>query len=136
MSLVRLWAHSPLVLLGTHLHVTIKVLMSKLSVTNRVPCFEAGKAGQMEALFEVIVTLFIITRDKWKDMTAHSLYRKQWKHEEASIWKTTVEDLKWSLLLLETRTEANNIQWAIASIQKSFMKDYNLGQVVSVEICR
>ena len=51
--------------------------MSKVSVTNRVPCFEAGKAGQMEALFEVIVTLFIITRDKWKDMTAHSLYRKQ-----------------------------------------------------------
>lgn len=49
MSLIHSWAYSPLVLLGTHLHVTIKVLMSKVSVTNRVPFFEAGKAGQMEA---------------------------------------------------------------------------------------
>ena len=57
MSLVQSWAHSLLVLLGTHLHVTIKVLMSKVSVTNRVPFFEARKAGQREALFEVIVTL-------------------------------------------------------------------------------
>ena len=91
MSLVHSWAYSPLVLLGTHLHVTMKVLMSKVSVTNRVPFFEAGKAGQMEAWFEVIVTLFIITRDKWKDTTAHSEYRKQWKHErqafERQQWK-------------------------------------------------
>ena len=46
MSLVHSWAHSPLVLLGTHLHVTIKVLISKVSVTNTVPSLRQEKQAK------------------------------------------------------------------------------------------
>lgn len=103
MSLVQSWAHSLLVL-GTHLHVTIKVLMSKVSVTNEGTILWGKKSRPKGSIIWGHCHIVIITRNKWKDMTAHSLYRRR-NHGEASIWKTTVKDPKWSLL--QTRTEAN-----------------------------
>lgn len=83
-------------LLGAHLHVTIKVLMAKVSAANGGPFFGGRKSRPMEASFEVTVTLFIITRDKCRDTPAPSQYREQWKHVEARILKITVKHLKWS----------------------------------------